>query len=181
MSWSYRRLVAYIGIPVLAVVVFFGAIFFTQGSISGADIEYDANYTVGDQIDKELSVSTTVSQDNDHSDGSVRYLYAKHFVLDGGQVVDDSSWKQLSSQSYSHEFSNTYSSTGDRVYVVVLAKAESEFDRQRNAWTEYDITTLERQDYAFSVERAPAPPSPDKSLSSWFSSLITSIFEVFGW
>lgn len=166
----------------LTVLLAASAVTFSEGSVLGSDqdVTIEKNFTQGDTVTKPLSVSTDLQPDTDHSDGSIRYLYGKTTVVKDGQTVSESDWKQLDSQSFSKEFSQTFSDSGEYGYVLVLAKAESSYDAATGSWSEYDITRLDDSSYFFRVKAAPEPPSPDSSLQAFFDDLLGGLLSLVG-
>lgn len=156
------------------------AVKFTEGSVvpGNEDISLAENYTQGATVSQELSASTSVQPDTEYNDGKVTYIYAKSTVVKEDQTVSESDWVQVDDQSFSKQFSRTFSEPGEYGYVVVLAEAEATYDPGTGSWSNYKITRLDESSYFFRVQSAPEPPVPNNSLQAFFDDLLDGILSL---
>ena len=137
------------------------------------------SYNVGDTVTKSLTVENSSTQiDSDYSDGTVNYVYAKWVIFKDDAVYQSGTWVDLNSPTYTHQFSLVASSPGKYAFVVVLVSASSTFDETANKWSDYTVSKVGTEQYAFTVN-APNPPVPSNALADFFNNLLQSLLDVF--
>lgn len=114
-------------------------------------------YSVNSVVSHELSVSG-MEIDNDYSDGTVRYGYVRWSIARDGEEIDNGAWAPVNSLPHTHSFTYTCDSTGEYVFALVLAKAESTYDGEQ--WGPYTVEIVDQQAYSFTVtpDQPPTPP-----------------------
>jgi hypothetical protein len=183
-QWKRSYTYASLGSIFFLLLILATASNFTQGTIAGSEPGVvQANYSTGQQINKQITVSRTddIRVDTNDDDGDVLYVYVKEMILDGsGNVIQQSDWKRYEYVTYEATFEKQFDTTGERSFVAIMATAESSYNSATGEWSDYNITEIDRTVYTFNVRETPDAPSPDNSLSSFLDNLIQDILQLLG-
>jgi len=142
------------------------------------------NFASGTSVTPSVTVTSSVSIDDEFSDGAVTYTYGKWALYRGTTLVNEGAWEQLSSATYSptQTFSNLQD--GNYAFIGVIVRADANYNYQTGQWSEWTASEVGKTGDTFTIG-VPQPPTPPTmnifdSIIDFFSGVTSWIFGLFG-